>query len=30
MAVADGVLKIDDTIIYDAKDMKVGLFSSDK
>ena len=30
MAVADGVLKVDDNTIYEAKDMKVGLFSSDK
>ena len=30
LGVADGVLKADDKIIYQAKDMKVGLFSSGK
>ena len=30
LGVADGVLKADGKIIYEAKDMKVGLFTSDK
>ena len=30
LGVADGVLKADDNIIYEAKDMKVGLFINDK
>tara|TARA_B110000438_G_scaffold287791_1_gene320504 strand:+ start:340 stop:852 length:513 start_codon:yes stop_codon:yes gene_type:complete len=30
LGVADGVLKADDKIIYEAKDMKVGLFINDK
>ncbi|MDC0195125.1 bifunctional 3-hydroxydecanoyl-ACP dehydratase/trans-2-decenoyl-ACP isomerase [Alphaproteobacteria bacterium] len=30
LGVADGVLKADNNIIYEAKDMKVGLFINDK
>jgi 3-hydroxyacyl-[acyl-carrier protein] dehydratase/trans-2-decenoyl-[acyl-carrier protein] isomerase len=30
LGVADGVLKADDKIIYEVKDMKVGLFINDK
>ena len=30
LGVADGVLKADGKVIYEAKDMKVGLFTSDK
>ena len=30
LGVADGVLKADGKIIYEAKDMKVGLFTNDK
>ena len=30
LGVADGVLKADGEIIYEAKDMKVGLFTSKK
>ena len=28
LGIADGIMKVDGTVIYEAKDMKVGLFSS--
>ena len=28
LGIADGIMKVDGTAIYEAKDMKVGLFSS--
>ena len=30
LGVADGILKADDKTIYEAKDMKVGLFTENK
>ena len=29
LGIADGIMKVDGTVIYEAKDMKVGLFTSD-